>query len=133
MKLSGRGFWVGLVLGVVSAGAAGLYAVNLQARIGYIDQTLNGANRLDHLNELRARLEAGDVEAADRFHRSVAWANLREASYYECMGNSSWVVQPKLESACAEALHKAVQVPEDFEIPGLNQAREKFASNQVVR
>ena len=131
MKLPGKGFWLGLVLGTVIGGGAGLFYMNQHMRVMHTLLGLSAAPRVTHLNGLRARLEAGELEWADQYHRVMAWSYRQEGQLSQCMADSRWVLSTTAQERCLEHFH--TEIPEDWEIPMLDKARADIARRIEAR
>ena len=131
MALPGKGFWLGLVLGAVIAGAAGLFYMNQQMRVMHTLLALSAPPRVTHLNGLRARLEVGELEWADQYHRVMAWSYRQEGELSRCMAESKWVLSIAAQERCLE--HFNTEIPDDYEIPMLDKARNDIARRIEAR
>lgn len=131
MTLPGKGFWVGLVTGLILAGGYGAYALNQQLRIKHVFAVTSDTTTAIYMNSLRAKYEAGDTVRADWYHRVIARSLSEQQRYNECVAQSPWLLGgPKLHG-CTLKLSKTV--PEDWDIPGLDHARERLAWQQTAR
>lgn len=92
---------------------------------------LSAAPRVTHLNGLRARLEAGELEWAENHHRVIAWSYRQESQLSRCMAESRWVLSTAAQESCLE--HFDTEIPEDWEIPMLDKARADIARRIEAR
>ena len=131
MELPGREFWVGLATGLVVAGAFGVYALNQQVRLSHHFSAFNLPARASHLSALRVRYEAGEFDRAEHYHRRIALSWVEMARFHQCVAESRWALGGSTFHQCELEFSK--QVPADWEIPGLEHARERFERQQAAR
>lgn len=129
MKLPGRGFWVGLATGSVLMAGVGFLAVlwtlNQSAKHSLDHRAILISTVAHWVNGLRVRVETGDPEKIDAYHRSIAWSLHREQSVLECVTEKDWILTG--ETGCEPAFTEdSWQIPEDWAIPGLEQKREIY-------
>lgn len=92
-------------------------------------QAINAPAVHDHFNGIRARLEAGDMEQADQFHRRSAWAIQQNEDFYECMADTFRLIAPNVNESCMKHLESTP--PDDWEIPRLDEARTRFNTSST--
>lgn len=137
MKLPGKGFWVGLVLGLGIAGGTGVFFMNQLMRGMLSLDALSAPARVTHLNGLRVRLEAGELERADQYHRVISWSYRQEGQFARCMAESRWALSARwlrgsaAMDRCSEQFE--AKVPDDYDIPGLDKARTDLARRMTAR
>lgn len=131
MTLPGKGFWVGLVTGLILAGGYGAYALNHQLRMNHTKSAFSFTATALHLNAMRARFEAGETERAESYHRMVAWGLNEFGRYENCVAKSRWALGGSRLHGCTLNFPKTI--PENWEIPGLDHARERLARQQAAR
>ncbi len=132
MTLPGKGFWGGLVLGLVLMGGAGLWVVNQIWKSHYDFGAHEAALLAGWVNGLRVRFEAGDVEEVDAYHRSIAWSLHRKALAYECLADRAWLVSADAGRDCQPS-DEAWPIPENWPIPGLENKRRIYNRSDSSR
>ena len=129
MKLPGKGFWVGLVLGMVLMGGTGLWVINQIWKNDYDLRAHYVELLAGWVNGLRVRFEAGDVEKVDAYHRSIAWSLHREQLVFECLADQEWLFSADAGRECQPS-DEAWPIPENWPIPGLENKRRSYNSGE---
>jgi hypothetical protein len=103
-------------------GGTGLWVINQIWKHDYDLGAHDAALLAGWVNGLRVRFEAGDLEAADRYHRSIAWSLRRKELAFECLAEQTWLLAANAGRDC-EPSDEAWPIPENWPIPGLENKR----------